>query len=115
MVLARPERGDGPQGAGHTEERGDGPQGAGHTGALDDTYSSGAYSPDFPGGWISDDGKTMMMVSAACCNFSTSDPTGLIPKAGGYQAHWTPVRISLLQEGKSGSESGSDGGGDDAR
>ena len=27
---------------------GDGPQGAGHTGAPDDTYSSGAYSPDFP-------------------------------------------------------------------
>ena len=45
--------------------------------------------------WISADGTEMMMVSTACCNFSTSDPLGYVPKEGGYQAHWTPVRLKL--------------------
>jgi hypothetical protein len=73
-------------------------QGVGHIGAPGDTFSSGAYSPDFPTAWISVDGLELMMVSTACCNFSTSDPSGKIPRAGGYQAHWTPVRLKLLVE-----------------
>ena len=75
---------------------GDGPQGAGHSGAVGDPYSSGAYSPDFPAEWISEDGKSMMMVSTACCNFTSFNSTGLVPKEAGYQAHWTPVRITLM-------------------
>ena len=74
---------------------GDGLQGASHAGPVNDTYSSGAYSPDFPAEWISEDGKSMMMVSTSCCNFTAHNATGLIPKEGGYQAHWTPVRIAL--------------------
>ena len=86
---------------------GDGPvQGAGHRGALDDIFSSGAYSPDFPSAFISNGGKEMWMVSTACCNFSTTDPQGFIPRAGGYQAHWTPVRLSLKADDSPGTEDG---------
>lgn len=69
---------------------GQGPQGVGHQ-----EYSSGAYSPDFPAQWISDDGLDMWMVSSACCNFTTYDPRGFIPPQNNYQFHVTPVHLSL--------------------
>ena len=88
---------------------GEGPQGAAHAGAVDDTYSSGAYSPDFPAEWISEDGKLMMMVSTACCNFTSHNSTGLVPREAGYQAHWTPVRIALKTDNRDGSDYAADG------
>ena len=69
------------------------PQGAGHQ-----PYSSGAYSPVFPAQWLSDDGKEMWMVSTACCNYTTNDPMGYVPKGHGYQFHATPVRLAVAAD-----------------
>ena len=35
------------------------------------------------------------MVSTACCNYSTADPAGFIPKENNYQFHATPVRLTV--------------------